>query len=1513
MQKIKLIILYITSFVSINLSAQWNTIDLPKHIESINGYHFLSNDTGYIFTANSDSTVFKTIDGGINWIGLDSSESKLPAEITWIESVKFISKQIGFMQANIGSQKTIYRTLNAGNTWFQILNTYKISDFDFITKDIGVYCRGTSYYTTTDGGQNWINHYNRSLSVYSIKMVSENDIFFNINGQPYYSSDFGSSLSRSQEPSDLGTFSKIIFNGDDGLLISFNRIYQSTDKGQSWTKLTTNTVNMLQNISSIYKTSSNDLFIGSNLPRFSSDNGLHFGYQPLPEKPTNGYIGLFQENNGRVFSYHSGLKKLFYSDNLGGTTIDIRLGQTGIWNQCPGDTFVFKNLSTSQGNYSWFVEGVLVSNNFELEYIAPEQFGKSRYKVQMVFESDQISDTIETSFTSLAGTHIPFSAKLDSLETCKKLHRFKIHPYNSDYRYYLHDGTNLINIEDKIEASNDTAFVEIKLDLNNNYEVRAIPYYNWCSDTVSWASTQLKVTINPVEFDALEFTFEEQKYCVFDTVHATLSASVPGGKYWYDYSANWLSVDEIDTLSGTGGPIPFSFDGSTIEYNGLNIFYKHPDGCILTKGGVNIPREWRISVLYTKELNGRRSYQDVFELGDTVQIKRIKLPVDSIVTFDISNKDWNITLSHLNDTFFTPQTSGVFDIHQRLKSVNGCVYENNKSIIVGSPQDTSISSGACSVYPTELSRSRAIDMHKDNMGNYYKAGYVVDIIGNGPFFDPVYSFAKYDSNKHIIWRKGFSTKTHHHSSLYQHYYKNSFGTAISSDDEGNVYIGGKMENSTFLFDSLVYNPKEQYSPIYHYAFFAKLTPNGDVEWCYLTKSNTSSRFLKGPSIHGIEVIDKKIYVVGNFSSELWKTNDTLGWEPLTSLSGRNIVELTPEGEISKIEHIEHINQDEAHIQPERFSWMDQTTVGTYDLGTRVYKDKQNNIVLDFLSNAKSNYSFNRFQNNIFPRTVGTPPSSFYGWDVKSIAKWNPKSGWLNYEVIAVGDFEVHSEIYQPSILNDNHGNTYHFYNGNDPAADQVVEGPKSTAVLFKRDANGNEVWRNRFFDGTISDFKLSADEKHIIIANASSTTFVNTSEGASSISSKDGYTGNKILIFDHETGKLNTHRLSKYTNNVSLFFTNDDKNKIEVNTYDTDSSSFVSYPIDFGAANCNDTAFIIPLPDTLFTALGKGTRICNGSKVFIPWIATKGIEKVNIGYYKNYQSTKNYIEQNVAWNDFGAFWDVNVSNTVDSIFIFVENSTMEFSHVSGPIYLNTIDQIVDNNNLLACAGDTVLTNIIYSNYIYTYKENDFFIGNDDSELSFEIPNFASETPFFIRAETNNLLCAIEDTVWLNAKTITVNFIESTTPEGLVTLTNTSENVNAIEWLVMSELDTLIHYSESVDLETGQYTVCLAGRSECAIDTICDEFTILLVGIADRNKDLLSAKVYPTPTRDFITLKTNAQPENIQIFDLQGKAIPIDPFNKGRTIKINLNHLSQGTYVLKINLDGNEVTKKIIKN
>ncbi|GAB0157554.1 hypothetical protein CHRYSEOSP005_28320 [Chryseobacterium sp. Alg-005] len=203
-------------------------------------------------------------------------------------------------------------------------------------------------------------------------------------------------------------------------------------------------------------------------------------------------------------------------------------------------------------------------------------------------------------------------------------------------------------------------------------------------------------------------------------------------------------------------------------------------------------------------------------------------------------------------------------------------------------------------------------------------------------------------------------------------------------------------------------------------------------------------------------------------------------------------------------------------------------------------------------------------------------------------------------------------------------------------------------------------------------------------------------------------------------------------------------------------------------------------------------------------------------------------------------------------------------------------------------------------------------------LSFDVritDQSASSSDFVFRtvntAGTGNIVTYINFSY--NGKILIVN-------AGSTTLVDTTHTWAANTWYrlkIISTATDIKYYLNNTLIFTGQaYTQNNISR----IDFVHDNYlgSAYIDRVAINNEAALAVKetkiennvisVYPNPTSDILSIKTNSKIKNVSVVDLAGKNMNV----KLEENKINVTHLSSGTYLISVETNNGIITEKFIK-
>lgn len=157
----------------------------------------------------------------------------------------------------------------------------------------------------------------------------------------------------------------------------------------------------------------------------------------------------------------------------------------------------------------------------------------------------------------------------------------------------------------------------------------------------------------------------------------------------------------------------------------------------------------------------------------------------------------------------------------------------------------------------------------------------------------------------------------------------------------------------------------------------------------------------------------------------------------------------------------------------------------------------------------------------------------------------------------------------------------------------------------------------------------------------------------------------------------------------------------------------------------------------------------------------------------------------------------------------------------------------------------------------------------------------------------------------NVTGITIQKAERIAYRTLATyLTANSGYANAYTSSKQAAID--LYGAGSNELQQVENAWCAVGLGSCS--------NLLTVNEAVKS-DLQNIKIYPNPvTNGQFTIELNIKSEaTYEIFDLSGKLIKSSEKLQKGTTKVNISGIQSGVYLIKINAEGNTISKKIVVN
>jgi len=234
MKKITLLIFLVLSCINITYSqSSWVWQNPLPQGNTLKDCFFINPSTGYL--VGNIGVYIRTTNSGSTW------ETAYLKTVKNLNAITFIDSNTGFI---VGDSSKIFKTINGGLNWNRINynGDYRFVDIDFYSANFGITVGSNLILKSSDSGQNWINILSLSSSYFleNISFLDSNNIF--VVGRKYNggyvsvilkSSNGGNNWVESNLPAS-SLFSITIVSHDNIICVGQNSIFKSTDQGISW-------------------------------------------------------------------------------------------------------------------------------------------------------------------------------------------------------------------------------------------------------------------------------------------------------------------------------------------------------------------------------------------------------------------------------------------------------------------------------------------------------------------------------------------------------------------------------------------------------------------------------------------------------------------------------------------------------------------------------------------------------------------------------------------------------------------------------------------------------------------------------------------------------------------------------------------------------------------------------------------------------------------------------------------------------------------------------------------------------------------------------------------------------------------------------------------------------------------------------------------------------------------------------------------------------------------------------
>ncbi len=354
----KLLTVLVGLTVSINVMSQWQLLShtIPSNAFWYIGFEFINNDTGFI--ADTEGRIFRTTNGGANWLEVAHNSTPIFADISFGDQSK------GYVA---GSNNIIMITNDGGATWTtEILDAGPSEGYTSVhafDANLAFVSGTVNTWKTTDGGANWTHAANQNAgnSVY----FASNMIGYGCGGNLITkSTDQGNSWTVVHTTTGNDYLWRVRFiNTMEGIAVGDNgTILKTIDGGASWQSKPSGTTERLYDIEYITGTILYAAGQGNTVIK-SVDGGETWHDDPV-NVSNETFYKITTKPNGET--YINSLGSIIHVDSCGSPTLSVN--PFGLDSICFNEDPV--NLPNVSPSYaSWSGNGI-VGNQFDPDGLA---------------------------------------------------------------------------------------------------------------------------------------------------------------------------------------------------------------------------------------------------------------------------------------------------------------------------------------------------------------------------------------------------------------------------------------------------------------------------------------------------------------------------------------------------------------------------------------------------------------------------------------------------------------------------------------------------------------------------------------------------------------------------------------------------------------------------------------------------------------------------------------------------------------------------------------------------------------------------------------------------------------------------------------------------------------------------------------------------------------------------------------------------------------------------------------
>jgi hypothetical protein len=122
---------------------------------------------------------------------------------------------------------------------------------------------------------------------------------------------------------------------------------------------------------------------------------------------------------------------------------------------------------------------------------------------------------------------------------------------------------------------------------------------------------------------------------------------------------------------------------------------------------------------------------------------------------------------------------------------------------------------------------------------------------------------------------------------------------------------------------------------------------------------------------------------------------------------------------------------------------------------------------------------------------------------------------------------------------------------------------------------------------------------------------------------------------------------------------------------------------------------------------------------------------------------------------------------------------------------------------------------------------------------------------------------------------------------------------------------------SPELPDGKYRITpfsKTSKEQILDNQYCPVFTISsqATGIDDTSAEANSLIVYPQPVEETLNMRSPAEAQSVDIYDISGRRVVSQSLGGGRSHSVGVGSLTAGTYIINVNCGGKIYKEKFVK-